>query len=55
MKEQKSYYGKVKMIYIDIFLPTLIQSYSLTKSPKPHGTSGFGLFVFCGQRFSRAE
>ena len=45
---QETYLGKVKMIYIDIFLPTLIQSYSLTKSPKTHDTGGFGLFVFCG-------
>ena len=44
---QKSYHGKVKMIYIDIFLPTLIQSHSLMKSPKTYGTSGFGLFSCC--------
>lgn len=33
--------------YFDIFLPTLIQSHSLMKSPKTYGTSGFGLFSCC--------
>ena len=41
---QKSYHGRVKMIYIDIFIPSLIQSKISQKSPKPYSISGLGHF-----------
>ena len=45
---------QVNKVY-DIFLPILIQSHSLMKSPKPHGISGLGLFHVVNGRLARAE
>ena len=46
---QKSYYGKVKMIYIDKRIAYLIQANGKEKSPKALGIRDFGEFVRFGQ------
>ena len=45
---QETYLGKVKMIYIDIFIPSLIQSNISQKCPKPYSISGLGHFCVLG-------